>query len=369
MADNQQEQDRNEPATPYKLREAKKRGQVAKSQEVNSLAILCAGFLILALWGLKVGESLSNFFRIIFSNAGQFDGTPSAAQGLYNLTIETMAVILGPMALVVIVAGVLANIGQTGFILSGFPLKPDLQKLNPVQGFKRVFSKKMLIEALKSIFKILLFGLVIYVTIRSMLPELLSLVNVDVSMYPASLGSSIQALLGRLLIVVLLIALIDLAYTRWDYSKQMRMSRRELKEEVKRREGDPLIRAKVRALQKEALKRATSLRNIPDADILITNPTHISVAIQYDRDTMKAPLVIAKGAGELAMKMREIARVNKVAIIENKSVARYLFKKVNLDEPVPADMFPAVAKMLAWVYLQKKMKARFSGSEKANYVN
>lgn len=356
MAENQQEQDRNEPATPFKLREAKKRGQVAKSQEANSLAILSAGFVVLAFWGIDVGEKLTGLFKNLFANAAQFDGTPLGALALYNFTLNTIAVILAPLALVVILAGVLANVCQTGIVISGFPLKPDFNRLNPVKGFKRVFSKRMLVEALKSFFKLFIFGLITYFTIKALLPEILALTHLDVTAYPVSLSSSIQTLLGRLLLAVLVVALIDLGYTRWEYSRTMRMSRREIKEEVKRREGDPLIRAKLRALQKEALKRAASLRNIPDADILITNPTHISVAVRYDRLTMNAPIVTAKGAGELAMKMRNIARANNVAIIENKSVARHLFKKVNLDDSVPANLFPAVAKMLAWVYLQNKMK-------------
>ncbi len=364
MAENQQEQDRSEPATPFKLREAKKRGQVAKSPEVNSVVVLGAGFLVLGFWS---AEALLDFIKIVFSTADQFDGTAAAAMIWYRWTLEGVISVLWPAAAGVMIAGVVANIMQTGFIFSGYPLKPDMNKLNPVQGFKRVFSKRMLVDALKSVLKIVFFGLILYFTIRSLLPAMMHLPNLEIGSHRLFLSESVQVVLGRLLLAVLAVALLDLAYTRWDYAKRMRMSRREIKEEVRRREGDPLIRAKLRALQKEALKRAASLRNIPEADILITNPTHLSVAIQYDRATMKAPLVVAKGAGELALKMRGIAKANKVQIVENKAVARHLFNKVNLDEPVPAELFPAVAKMLAWVYLQRKMKSS-SSSERAHYA-
>ncbi len=353
MADNQQEQDRNEPATPYKLREAKKRGQVAKSLEINSLVILFTGFVLISFVGMSLGEKLLNLFRNIFLNAHQFDGSAKSAYSMYGYTLTSVWQVLLPTAFILVLSGILANVGQTGFLLSGFPLKPDIKRLNPVQGFKRVFSKKMLIEALKSVIKILFFGSIAYFTIRALMPELFALMNTQIAVYPISIASFMQSLYGRLLVAVLIVALIDLVYTRWDFTKRMRMSKREIKEEVKRREGDPLIKAKLREYQKEAVKRAASLKKLPDADILITNPTHLSIAIAYDRVKMSAPIVTAKGAGDMALKMRKVAKKHRVAVVENKKIARRLFKEANLDESIPTALFPDIAKMLAWVYMQR----------------
>lgn len=356
MADNQQEQDRSEPATPFKLREAKKRGQAAKSMEINSLVILSVAFALLSFMGLKLGEQVLELCRALLNTAHLFDGSRESSATLYEHVVHGIINIFWPVVGSIVVAGILANVFQTGPIFSTFPLKPDFKRLNPVAGFKRVFSKKMLIEAFKSILKILFFGLVIYFTIQSILPKILTLGSVHIEAFPVELNQNIRTLFGRLLVVVLIVAIIDLAYSRWDFAKRMKMSRREIKEEVKRREGDPLVRAKLRQLQREAVKRAASIQNIPDADILITNPTHLSVAIQYDRNTMLAPEVVAKGAGELALRMRQLARKHNVTIVENKKVAQHLFKKVGLAEPVPADMFPVIAKMLAWVYMQKQSR-------------
>jgi flagellar biosynthetic protein FlhB len=160
----------------------------------------------------------------------------------------------------------------------------------------------------------------------------------------------------QMMLVVLFVALLDLMYTRWEFSQKMLMSRREVKEEVKRREGDPMLRAKQREIQKEAVKRAGSTRRVPDADVLITNPTHLAIALHYDADTMTAPAVIAKGAGTLALKMREVASRHGIPIVENKTLARKLFRESGIDDGVPDDLFPVIAKLMAWVWMLKRHK-------------
>jgi flagellar biosynthetic protein FlhB len=237
--------------------------------------------------------------------------------------------------------------------------------LNPITGFKRLFSKKLLFESFKSIVKIAIFGAVIYFAVVSFLPTLMGLIDTDPQVYPKLLIDEGRELAYKLILALLIIALLDLVYTRWDYAQQMRMSHRDVKEEVKRREGDPQIRSKRRQLQKEAVERAGSIRKVPDADVLITNPTHLAIAIKYQRHTMIAPEVIAKGAGELAAAMKKVAKRHNVVTVENKKLARALFKKSDVDGLVPEALYPETAKILAWVFMQQQMMS--ANTNKRNF--
>lgn len=353
MADQAQEHDRSEAATPFKLREAQRRGQVAKSLELNSLLILLAALGALYLFGETFTNGILRVSERWFTSAHllQFDGhTPVQ---WFEEIVRTLVALFWPFLAGLIAVAVLANLVQTGPIFSFFPLKPDVRRLNPVQGFKRLFSKKLLFESFKSILKLLLFGVVLYYTMVGILPKLVGLMDVHPDNYAAILLAESGEIMFKLVMAVLVVALLDIAFVRWDFAKQMRMSRRELKEEVKRREGDPLIRAKLRALQKEAVKRTHSLGRVPDADILITNPTHLAVALKYDRGSMVAPLIIAKGAGELALHMRARAREHGIPVVENKGLARKLFGSTGIDEPIPEELYPAVAQVLVQAMIRK----------------
>lgn len=352
----QQEQDRTEPASPHKLREAHKRGQVAKSLEINSFLLLGVVLMVTYFMGEDFIAEQLHLSKVLLSEAVHLDLDEKTVLGLFKYTFTFLLSALSPLVAAIMLVGILANMLQTGPVFSFHPLKPDLNRLNPVNGFKRIFSKKLLFESVKTIVKMSLFGVILYFAIVSLLPKLFALIDTSPQAYPILLMEHGRSLAYKLLLAIVLIALLDLVYSRWDFGQQMRMSRRELKEEVKRREGDPQIRARRRQLQKEAVNRAGAMKRVPDADVLITNPTHLSVAIQYDRDTSRAPIVVAKGAGELAAKMREIARQHSVPKVENKTLARALFLNVNLDEAVPESLYPTVAKILAWIYLQREQK-------------
>ncbi|MBV1787737.1 flagellar biosynthesis protein FlhB [Marinobacterium sp. D7] len=356
-AGSDQDQDRSEPATPFKLREARKRGQVAKSLEINSLLLLSVALVVSYFMGDGLIEKQLVLSKELLSAAGAVDLDARSAAGIFEYTTSFLVHLLAPFVAALMLTGIVANMFQTGPIFSFFPLKPDMNRLNPVTGFKRVFSKKLLFEAIKTIIKIGIFGSILYFAISALLPKVVALLDTDPHVYPAVVMAHGRVLAYKLLLAILLIALLDLMYSRWDFSQQMRMSRRDLKEEVKRREGDPQIRAKRRQLQREAVKRAGAVQRVPDADVLITNPTHLSVAIKYERGQSSAPQVIAKGAGDLAMKMRQVARKHRVVMVENKPLARALFNNTAIDDPVPEKLFPTVAKILAWIYLQRDMQA------------
>lgn len=353
---NEQEQDRTEKATPFKLREARKRGQVAKSLEINSLLLLTVALAVSYFLGEKFITGTLNLSRRLLAGSGQWHLDQATVVTFFDLSYQAVLSIFWPFVAVVMITGILANMFQTGPVFSFFPLKPDMNRLNPVKGFKRLFSKKLLFESLKTLIKIFIFAVILYFAIAALLPKLMALIDTNHRAYPPILIDHARSLTYKFLLAILLVALLDLVYTRWDYAKQMRMSRRELKEEVKRREGDPQVRAKRRELQKEAVKRAGAVQKVPDADVLITNPTHLSVALKYDRATMQTPQIIAKGAGDLALKMRTVANKHRVPMVENKPLARVLFTKGEIGEGIPESQFPAVAKILAWLFLQREAR-------------
>jgi flagellar biosynthetic protein FlhB len=342
----EQEQNRTEQATPFKLEEAKRRGQVAKSLDLNTALIVCGMFALLVASGDSYLQRLFELCAQLLSSAATLSIDSENWPAIAARIVSDSLSILWPIAVVGIVLAVIANVVQTGPILSMDPLKPKFERLNPVAGFKRVFNKRMLFEAFKSCVKLVIFAFVLYGFFISLWFGLSS-AGGTVAEQLAWLRENASALLIRLGLVLLIIGLLDLAYTRWSFGKQMMMSRRELKEEVKRREGDPLIKAKLRELQRENLKQARSMSRVPQADVLITNPEHLAIALCYRKDEMSAPLVLAKGADNWAAEMRSVARRHSIPIFENRPLARMLFRRAQLDLPIPPESFLDVAKVYA----------------------
>lgn len=346
----EQDQDRSQEATPFKLQEAKRRGQVAKSLDINTLFQIAGGLVVMWLVGQRLIADGLSLAAGIFHQAAVLDFRIPALVDWSAHVAFTLGQIFAPFVLVVLVLSVLSNMVQTGPIFATFPLKPDPKRLNPIEGFKRVFSLQMLFNALKILIKLGLFITVAYYVITGMLPQVIGLIAVDPRTYPTVMLDHIWSLVFKLGLVLLVVALLDLLYTRWDYGKKMRMSHRELKEEVKRREGDPQVRAKIKELQREAAKRSKSLRRVPEADVLITNPTHYAVALKYERGAMSAPLLIAKAAGETALTMRHVAARCGVPIMERKSLAQQLFREVEIDQSVPVTLYEPIARLYAELY-------------------
>jgi len=345
-----QDQDRTEDATPFRLREARDKGMVSKSVELTSLLVLAASLALFYAKGesMLVGDLAET--RAILSNAGAVQLDIPAVMSMVGALLGDLLRLMWPLLFAIVVVAVLSTMAQTGPVFSFFPLKPDMKRLNPIEGFKRIFSKRMAYEFAKTMVKLVLMGLVMYWFIERSLPEVMSLLNAAPQKQAVYTFSKMGELAVQLLAVLAVVVFIDVAYTRWEFSHRMRMSRRDVKDEVKRREGDPLIRSKIRELQKEAAKRSGSLANVASADVLITNPTHYAVALTYKRGEMESPKVVAKGAGELALNMRVVAQDAGVPIMENKWLARALFKDVEIDGYVPEEFFAKVAKALVWAY-------------------
>lgn len=358
----EQEQNRSEKATPFKLEEARKRGQVAKSLDFNSLVIVGGLLLALSVWGASRWEEICRICAALFRSSADVEIAAGGAAALFQELSFRTAILLAPFAAAAIIFAVLANVVQTGLIFTTHPLKPQFERINPVAGFKRIFNKRMLFEAFKSVLKLGFLGAVAIAFFVALWPELPNAATDDVRVQLAWLASTAAAVLFRLGLVLLVVGILDLCYTRWQYARQMRMSHREVKEEVKRREGDPLVRQKIRELQRENAKQARSMSRLPEADVLITNPTHFAIALRYVRERMDAPVVIAKGADSWAAEMRKLAAAHGVPILERRRLARELFSKGRIDQPIPFESFVEVARVYAELGRGRAQNGRYEVS-------
>ncbi len=356
MAD--QEQDRSESATPYKLKQAQDRGQVSKSHEAVFSAVLAAFVLVLYGTGSSIARGELLLTRQALGSAAHLEWSPDGTGAwLFGLLSQAFALLI-PLFLAIVGAAIVANVMQVGAIFSFQPITPDFERLNPATGFKRLFSLTLLYNAAKSLFKLTALTCVLWIVLEHVFPHLAILNQVDARAHAGVVMSEVPPLLFKLLLVIFVLALLDIGYTRWDYGKKMRMSRREVRDEHKQREGDPRIRSRLRQLRAEMLKQSRALRNVRDADVLITNPTHLAVALSYKHGEMPAPKMLAKGAGNLAAKMRKIARQRNIPIVENPPLARTIYKRIKTGEFLPEDLYPMTAKILLWVYSLRNARAR-----------
>jgi len=346
----EEDNDKSEPASPFKLKEAKNKGQVAKSLELNSLLVIMGFLFVIYLWGEQfIYQDLAVKSHILKSSH-MLNYEPARLMNWVGSIFRELFMIFLPLIAFLMLIAVISNLIQTGFIFSFFPIKPDLKRISPVAGFKRLFSTKLLFEAFKNIVKLLIFSSILYFALSSLMPKLVGLMQMNPDYYPAQVLSMIVEVIMKILFGLVIIALLDAMYTKWDFAKKMKMSPREVKDEVKRREGDPLLRAKIKELQRETAKRRESLSRVPDADVLITNPTHISVALKYKRKDMKTPILLAKGAGDLALRMKKMAKKNDVPIVENKFLARKLFNELSIDDSIRPEHFGKIAEVYANLY-------------------
>jgi flagellar biosynthesis protein FlhB len=343
----EQEQNRTEQATPFKLEEARKQGQVAKSLDFNTLVMIWGLLGLGVIFGPSAWDALGSLSRDLFASSADLSLESIGALGWMAVVLRVFLAIMGPIIAVAAVLAILANIVQTGPIFTFVPLKPKGERVNPVAGFKRVFNKKMLFEAFKSLLKLGILGAITVTFFTALWPQLPAAQSADTAAVQDWFSSHAVTLLFRLGLALVLIGLLDFMYSRHKFKNDMMMSRREMKEEVKRREGDPLIRAKLRELQRENLKQSASVKRVPEADVLITNPDHLAIALRYERGSMAAPIMLAKGADSWAAEMRATARHHGIPIYQRKPLARLLFRSGQLGQPIPSDSYLDVARIYA----------------------
>jgi flagellar biosynthetic protein FlhB len=345
------DQDKTEPATPKKREEARKKGQVAKSREISSVLVLLSALSVFYFSGGWMLNQVAGIMKTVFGQAGQFDFGVQNVHALLGFLFQRVVLTLAPLIAVVAVAGIVGNIAQVGFLLTGEPLIPKLSKLNPAKGIKRLVSARGGVELVKSILKVIIIGGVAYIMLHAEMTKIPALVSISVSSIMDFMGQMAMKLGFYTCLVLIILAAIDFVFQRWQHERDLRMTKQEVKDEFRQREGDPMIRSRIRAIQRE-LAMSRMMDAVPDATVVITNPTHLAVALKFDR-SMQAPMVVAKGAGHLAERIKQIAAEHDIPVIEQKPLARALFKNVEIDHYISADLYHAVAEILAYVYQLK----------------
>ena len=347
--------EKTEPATSKKLSDARKEGQVAKSKEVANCLGLLSLFIVLKVALGYIGGSLKNIFGDIYgeiSNVvvfwnGQMPVTDTML--MFRRMIYRILIIILPVLAVGFIIAFMSDLFQVRWEPTTKPLQPKLSKINPISGFKRIFSLNSVIELLKSILKLGLIGIVAYTFVRSNIGFILNIYEKDFLEAIGNIGKLVTDLGIRISALYIVIAGADLLYQRWKFAKDMKMTKQEVKDEYKNQEGNPEIKGKIRQRMREASMRRM-MQSVPSADVVITNPTHYAVAIKYDAQTAPAPLVVAKGADYLAQRIKDIARDNDVYIMEDKPLARMLYANVDVGAMIPPELYQAVAEILALVY-------------------
>jgi flagellar biosynthetic protein FlhB len=340
--------EKTEAPSDKRREDFRKKGQVAQSKEVQTAAIFTLTLLFWLFYLPTFWKGITTLIFSVWQSSGQYDITASSILTLSTFLLQKIGILLAPLFILILLVGFFSSFFQFGWLLTAKPLIPDFSKMNPITGMGRFFSKKSLIEVVKSLLKVLLVGYVGYSTVFNNFEEALILVDTSVTTALAYLGRVSIIIFAKICAVLLLVAFIDFIFVKWEMEEKMKMTKQEVKEEFKESEGDPHIKAQIRSIQQE-MARKRMMAEVPKADVVVTNPTHISVAIKYDSDQMDAPLVLAKGSDFIAMKIREIARENDVPLVENPPVAR-LLHQIDIGEHIPEDLFKAVAEILAHVY-------------------
>ena len=347
--------EKSEQPTAKKLEDARKEGQVAKSQEVATAFSLLSLFVILRVVYALMGSTFTNIFPRVYNDipnvARTYDGQLPIAYitSIINKAMLTLLLLCAPFFIVGFAVAFISDYVQVGYKPTTKPLQPKLSKLNPVSGLKKIFSTRKLFELAKSIVKLLIMGIVIYSFFSKRNDYLFLLYDMPLTQAIGLMGNLIIDLGFRVAIAYMIIALADFIYQKRKFTKDMMMTKQEVKDEFKNSEGSPEVKSAQKRRMMEASRRRM-MQAVPQADVVITNPTHYAVAVKYDAEEAEAPIVVAKGADFVAQRIKELARESGVEIVENKPLARMLYANVEVGELVPPELYKAVAEVLAYVY-------------------
>ena len=350
------DQEKTEEPTQKRLEEAREKGDVAFSREISSVAVFFSLILLFILFRTFILNQFQEIYYYYFSSPRYLTDISIENIGVHFLTFaKQLLTILLPIILIVIVCSVFANLLQVGFIFAPEKIKPDLSKINPIRGLKRIFSIQSITELIKAILKIIIIGSIAYSTIKSEIKNVPILMNVEI-MNIINFIAKVSIKLGlRISFLLIFLAGLDFGYQKWSVYKKLKMTRQELKQELKEREGDPLIRQRIRSVQTEMARRRM-MEDVKKATVIITNPTHLAVALEYKRNELPAPKCVAKGGGLVAEKIKSVATEYDIPIVENKPLAQDLYKKVKIGEFIPTALYKAVAEVLAYIYKINKEK-------------
>lgn len=351
-------EDLGEEISQYRLEESKRKGQVAQSRELTGMIALLAAGATLYGFAPQMGAQLTEFMREVFRTDLTARADLAGTHVLHDTLIHALKVMAAvglPVAVVGFLSSVIASFSQIGSIFTFEPLSPSFEKIDPLKGFQRIFSLKMLWESLRLLAKIATVGAIIYGIIKSEVFVSASRLGLDPESQIAVFGANAKSIFLSLLGVLIVFAGIDFFFQKRDFNKSLRMTKQEAKQEAKERDGDPMIKARIRAIQRD-MARKRMMAAVKKADVVVTNPTHFAVALVYDKDSMSAPKVVAKGADLLAQRIKKLAADSGVPMVENVPLARALYKSVKVGQSVPRQLYQAVAEVLAYVYRLKNKK-------------
>ncbi|MCI9332162.1 MAG: flagellar biosynthesis protein FlhB [Oscillibacter sp.] len=342
---------KTEKATPKKRRDERKKGNVFLSQDAVAVVTLLGSFSTFWLLAGRIGERLSGFMRFCFTQVDLASGM-AVEDLLHELTMQSLGLMVRtvlPITLVTALCAIVATFAQTRLLVSSELMKPKFSRINPLEGFKRLFSLKSLVNALKGLLKISILMIIVYFSIDGMFHESAKYLYVDLRSASSHLFSQGMGMIVKIGVAFIALAALDFMYQWWDYERGLRMSKQEIKEEYKQTEGDPQIKGKIKEMQR---KRAQSrmMQQVPKADVVIRNPTHFAVALRYHPEEDAAPIVLAKGMDELALRIVKVAEENKVAVIENVPLARALYADAELDQEIPPALYNPVAEVLVYIF-------------------
>lgn len=356
--ENENGQQRTEQPTGKRIQDARDKGQVCKSIEVSTALLFLSMVIAFYLYIPAIARRLGTVVGSYLGDLSMWDGSSTDIISIFRHSVFELAILTLPLLGLFLIVGLASNIMQVGFIVSPEAVTPKLSKLNPLTGFKnRFMSVKSLEQLLKTLVIMLIIVLVSYRAIRRELPVYPPLLTADVSVIVLTIYHSATHLLWNVLWIFVIIAIADYGFQKWQYTQDLMMTKQEIKEEFKQSEGNPIIKSRIRSIQMH-MARKRMMRAVPKADVVITNPTHLAIALQYDRGKMIAPTVVAKGAGEVAEKIKQVARKAGVPIVENKPLAQALYKTVDIGDSIPEALYKAVAEILAYVYRLKAKVVR-----------
>jgi flagellar biosynthesis protein FlhB len=341
--------EKTEQATPRRLEDAIKRGQFARSAEVQTVFVLGASLLALKFTGYELWNRLAGAQYSVLGHLHDIPISLNSLQGYAMQGVLLLAACVAPVTLAALAGGLLAGGIQSRFQTASEALEAKWERLNPVEGLKRIFSVRSFVPTTVALLKLAVIGVLTYSQAKEILGDPIFLSAVDTARIAGFLAEASGALIARVGLALMLLAAADYAYQSWQSNRDLMMTKEEVKEELKNSEGDPHIKARQRR-RRTVKTQSEMLREVPKADVIVTNPTHLAVALRYDRKTMKAPRIVAKGARLNALKIREIAQQHQVPIVENKPLARLMFKYGRVGGEIPAQLYAAVAEVLAWVY-------------------
>jgi flagellar biosynthesis protein FlhB len=346
--------EKTEKATPKKRQDARKKGQVLQSKELSTAILLIFLFMGLKIFGSYMVREIKSYAKLIFVQYPNMEGL-FTINIIFKLFMETVSVLLrttAPILAIALIVSLFTGFAQVGFLFTVETLGFKFTRINPLSGFKRMFSMHAIVELAKSIFKIVVIGYIAYSYLMGERNNIINTMNLDPLNIAIYIGSTSINVAIRICVALILMSALDYAYQWWEYEKNLRMSKQEIKEEYKQVEGNPEVKSKIKQKQRQiSMKRM--MQQVPKADVIITNPTHFAVAVKYDAKVSDAPIVIAKGQDFIALRIKEVGKENKIEIVENKPLARNLYDTVDVGQAIPPELFQAVAEILAFVYSLK----------------